>query len=43
MDIERGKDIVTAGHKALLESQGFIVVWATIDPKAGDPGCALLL
>lgn len=32
------KIFVTAGHKALLESQGFIVVWATIDPKAGRAG-----
>jgi acyl-CoA dehydrogenase len=32
------KIFVTAGHKSLLESQGFIVVWATIDPKAGRAG-----
>lgn len=32
------KIFVTAGHKALLESQGFVVVWATIDPKAGRAG-----
>jgi len=32
------KIFVTAGHKSLEESQGFIVVWATIDPKAGRAG-----
>jgi acyl-CoA dehydrogenase len=32
------KIFVTAGQKSLLESQGFIVVWATIDPKAGRAG-----
>lgn len=32
------KIFVTAGHKSLLESQGFVVVWATIDPKAGRAG-----
>jgi acyl-CoA dehydrogenase len=32
------KIFVTAGHKALLDSEGFIVVWATIDPKAGRAG-----
>jgi len=32
------KIFVTAGHKALLDSQGFIVVWATIDPSAGRAG-----
>ncbi|NMC14476.1 MAG: acyl-CoA dehydrogenase [Chloroflexi bacterium] len=32
------KIFVTAGHKALMESQGFVVVWATIDPKAGRAG-----
>jgi acyl-CoA dehydrogenase len=47
------KIFVTAGHKALVDSQGFIVVWATIDPsagragvrpfviEAGTPGCAV--
>jgi len=45
------KIFVTAGHKALVDSEGFIVVWATIDPEAkragirsfvieaGTPGC----
>ncbi|OGO20770.1 MAG: acyl-CoA dehydrogenase [Chloroflexi bacterium RBG_16_48_8] len=32
------KIFVTAGHKALVDSEGFIVVWATIDPKAGRAG-----
>ncbi len=32
------KIFVTAGHKALVDSQGFIVVWATIDPTAGRAG-----
>jgi acyl-CoA dehydrogenase len=32
------KIFVTAGHKAMLDSQGFIVVWATIDPSAGRAG-----
>lgn len=32
------KIFVTAGHKALEESQGFVVVWATIDPGAGRAG-----
>jgi len=32
------KIFVTAGHKSLCESGGFIVVWATIDPKAGRAG-----
>jgi acyl-CoA dehydrogenase len=32
------KIFVTAGHKAMLDSEGFIVVWATIDPKAGRAG-----
>lgn len=32
------KIFVTAGHKALEESQGFVVVWATIDPAAGRLG-----
>ena len=29
------KIFVTAGQKSLEESKGFVVVWATIDPKAG--------
>lgn len=32
------KIFVTAGHKSLCESDGFIVVWATIDPTAGRAG-----
>lgn len=32
------KIFVTAGQKALEESDGFIVVWATIDPDAGRAG-----
>jgi acyl-CoA dehydrogenase len=32
------KIFVTAGHKSLVDSQGFIVVWATIDPSAGRAG-----
>lgn len=32
------KIFVTAGHKSLVESNGFVVVWATIDPKAGRAG-----
>jgi acyl-CoA dehydrogenase len=32
------KIFVTAGQKSLEESQGFVVVWATIDPKAGRAG-----
>jgi acyl-CoA dehydrogenase len=29
------KIFVTAGNKSLCDSQGFLVVWATLDPKAG--------
>lgn len=32
------KIFVTAGQKALVESDGFVVVWATIDPEAGRAG-----
>ena len=32
------KIFITAGHKSLVESNGFIVVWATIDPSAGRAG-----
>ncbi len=32
------KIFVTAGHKALVDTQGFVVVWATIDPSAGRAG-----
>jgi len=32
------KIFVTAGQKSLVETKGFAVVWATIDPKAGRAG-----
>lgn len=32
------KIFVTGGHKALVDSDGFVVVWATIDPEAGRAG-----
>jgi acyl-CoA dehydrogenase len=32
------KIFVTAGHKSLVDTPGFVVVWATIDPKAGRAG-----
>jgi acyl-CoA dehydrogenase len=32
------KIFVTAGHKALVDSEGFVVIWATIDPEAGRAG-----
>ncbi|HMK08107.1 MAG TPA: acyl-CoA dehydrogenase family protein [Anaerolineales bacterium] len=32
------KIFVTGGHKALVDSQGFVVVWATIDASAGRAG-----
>ena len=32
------KIFVTAGHKALIDSEGFVVVWASIDPSAGRAG-----
>ena len=32
------KIFVTSGHKALLDSDGLCVVWATVDPKAGRSG-----
>jgi len=32
------KIFVTAGHKALIDSEGFVVVWASIDPSAGRKG-----
>ncbi len=32
------KIFVTAGHKSLEVSDGFVVVWATIDPSAGRAG-----
>jgi acyl-CoA dehydrogenase len=32
------KIFITAGHKAMIDSDGFIVVWATLDPDAGRAG-----
>lgn len=32
------KIFVTAGHKALVDTEGFVVIWATIDPDAGRAG-----
>jgi acyl-CoA dehydrogenase len=32
------KIFITAGHKAFVDTDGFIVVWATIDPAAGRAG-----
>lgn len=32
------KIFVTAGHKALVDTEGFAVIWATIDPDAGRAG-----
>jgi acyl-CoA dehydrogenase len=32
------KIFVTGAHKALVDTQGFLVVWATIDPSAGRAG-----
>jgi acyl-CoA dehydrogenase len=32
------KIFVTAGNKALVDTQGFVVIWATIDPAAGRAG-----
>jgi len=32
------KIFVTAGHKSLMESDGFVVVWASIDTSAGRAG-----
>jgi acyl-CoA dehydrogenase len=32
------KIFITAGHKAMIDSDGFIVVWATLDPEAGRAG-----
>ena len=32
------KIFVTGGHKSLVDSKGFVVVWATIDPSAGRAG-----
>jgi acyl-CoA dehydrogenase len=32
------KIFITAGHKSMIESDGLIVVWATLDPSAGRAG-----
>jgi len=32
------KIFVTNGHKSLIDSNGFVVVWATVDPSAGRAG-----
>ncbi len=32
------KIFVTGGHKALIDTNGFVVIWATIDPEAGRAG-----
>lgn len=32
------KIFVTCGNKALCDSEGFVVIWATLDPKAGRAG-----
>jgi acyl-CoA dehydrogenase len=32
------KIFVTAGRKAMVDTKGFVVVWATIDPEAGRAG-----
>ncbi len=32
------KIFVTGGKKALVDSDGFVVIWATIDPEAGRAG-----
>ena len=32
------KIFVTAGHKSLVDTPGFVIVWATIDPEAGRKG-----
>jgi acyl-CoA dehydrogenase len=32
------KIFVTGGHKSLVDSPGFVIVWATIDPEAGRKG-----
>ena len=32
------KIFVTAGHKALLDSDGFVVIWASLDLEAGRSG-----
>jgi acyl-CoA dehydrogenase len=32
------KIFVTSGHKSMVDSDGFMVVWATVDPAAGRAG-----
>lgn len=32
------KIFVTAGHKAMVDTEGYTVVWATLDPEAGRAG-----
>ena len=32
------KIFVTSGHKSIMDSDGFMVVWATVDPAAGRAG-----
>jgi len=32
------KIFVTAGHKAMVDTDGYTVIWATIDPNAGRAG-----
>ncbi|HET8644991.1 MAG TPA: acyl-CoA dehydrogenase family protein [Vicinamibacteria bacterium] len=32
------KIFVTSGHKSVVDSDGFMVVWATVDPSAGRAG-----
>lgn len=32
------KIYVTSGHKALVDSSGFVLVWATVDPALGHAG-----
>jgi acyl-CoA dehydrogenase len=32
------KIFVTSGHKSLIDSEGFSVIWATVDPSAGRAG-----
>ena len=32
------KIFVTSGHKSMVDSDGFMVVWATVDPSAGRAG-----
>jgi acyl-CoA dehydrogenase len=32
------KIFVTSGHKSVVDSEGFMVVWATVDPSAGRAG-----